>query len=132
MAPHTYRVWREPVMRRSSGMGEADAVCGVVNLQMTLAATDASFWLVLAISVGVGALVVIVRLLRDHDDNDVPTEVRQQQLFTAVTTWTTQGWTVESESNESALLANGADRMLVAVDDRGRVTARTHGVGGAQ
>jgi hypothetical protein len=97
---------------------------------MTLAAIDSSFWFVLAISVGIGVLVVVVRLLRDHDDNDVPTEVRQQQLFTAVTTWTTQGWTVENESNESALLSNGADKMLVAVDDRGRVTARTHGVGG--
>jgi hypothetical protein len=130
MAPHTYRVWLDPVMRRSSGMGEADAACGVVNRQMTLAAIDSSFWFVLAISVGIGVLVVVVRLLRDHDDNDVPTEVRQQQLFTAVTTWTTQGWTVENESNESALLSNGADKMLVAVDDRGRVTARTHGVGG--
>ena len=97
---------------------------------MTLAETVASFWVVLAIAVGIGALVVIVRLLRDRDNNDVPTEVRQQQLFTAVTTWTTQGWTVESDNNESALLSNGADKMLVAVDDRGRVTARTHGVGG--
>jgi hypothetical protein len=94
---------------------------------MTLAATVAFPWLVLAISIGIAALVVIVRLLSDRDDNDVPTEVRQQQLFTAVTTWTTQGWTVESDNNESALLSNGADRMLVAVDDRGRVTARTHG-----
>lgn len=119
-------------MRRSSGLGEADAVCGVVNRHVTLAETVASLWVVLAIAVGIGALVVIGRLLRDRDDNDVPTEVRQQQLFTAVTTWTTQGWTVESDNNESALLSNGADRMLVAVDDRGRVTARTHGVIRAQ
>jgi hypothetical protein len=98
---------------------------------MTLAETVASLWVVLAIAICAGALVVIVRLIRDRDDNDVPAEVRQQQLFTAVTTWTTQGWTVESDDNESALLANGADRMLVAVDGRGRVTAQTHGVGGA-
>jgi hypothetical protein len=123
-------VWPVPVMARSSGLGEADADCGVVNRPMTLATTVAFPWLVLAISIGIGALVVIVRLLSDRDDNDVPNEVRQQQLFTAVTTWTTQGWTVESDNNESALLSNGADRMLVAVDDRGRVTARTHGVGG--
>ena len=32
----------------------------------------------------------------------------------------------------SPWLSNGADRMLVAVDDRGRVIEQTHGVGNAQ
>ena len=43
-------------------------------------------------------------------------------MFTAVTSWTTQGWVVEQEVGDTAVLSRRSERMLVAVDANGRIT----------
>lgn len=80
--------------------------------------------IVIAFAVAFGAIVLITRLLRDRHKPaaDAPNEVRQQQLFTAVESWKTQGWAIESENDEEATLANGTGRMLVHVDPEGHVS----------
>ena len=79
-------------------------------------------WIVLAIGLGIGAIVVITRLLRDRRPAAAPVEVQRQQLFTVVESWKAQGWSIESEDTGEALLANGASRMIVHVDAEGRVS----------
>jgi hypothetical protein len=54
----------------------------------------------------------------------VPLEQRQRQLRGAVNSWVAQGWAVESESADSAVLRRGSERMLITVDAAGQLGSR--------
>ena len=41
-----------------------------------------------------------------------------------VGTWVAQGWAVESDTRDSAVLRRGAERMIVSVDPAGQTTTR--------
>ena len=42
----------------------------------------------------------------------------------AIATWSAQGWGLESQTADSAILRRGSERMLVSVDDAGHVSTR--------
>jgi hypothetical protein len=82
------------------------------------------------VALGVLAAAVIglsVALLTRRSGPGVPAGERRRRLDGAVATWTAQGWAVESETTDSAVLRQGPERMVVTVDDAGRISARPLG-----
>src|SRR5262245_53919374 len=87
--------------------------------------TPAWVWVLLGI-LAVGLVALIVLLARRGGGGGgggaVPVEERGRRLDTAVRSWTGQGWALESQSADSAVLLRGGERLLVSVDQAGRVT----------
>ena len=70
------------------------------------------------------ALIVLMVLLARRGGGAVPAEERRQRLDRAVATWAAQGWALESQTADSAVLRSGSELMLVSVDQAGQVTTR--------
>ena len=82
--------------------------------------TPAWVWVLLAIlAVGLVALIV---LLARRGGGTASVEERRRHLDAAVASWTAQGWAIESQTAESAVLRRDAGSMLVSVDPSGRVS----------
>jgi hypothetical protein len=88
--------------------------------------TPAWVWVLLAVlAVAVVALVAALLARRGGGHGaTVPVENRRRRLDGAVGTWAAQGWAVESQTGDSAVLRRGRDLMLVSVDDVGNVATR--------
>jgi hypothetical protein len=84
--------------------------------------TPAWVWVLLAILAV--ALVVLIVLLARRGGESVPAEERRQRLDGAVATWAAQGWALESQTEDSAVLRRGTELMLIRVDQAGYVTTR--------
>jgi hypothetical protein len=80
-------------------------------------------WVLVGV-LAVGLIAALIALLTRHRGGGVPPEQRQRQLHGAMNSWIAQGWAVESETSDSAVLRRGADRMLVTVDAAGQVATR--------
>jgi hypothetical protein len=52
---------------------------------------------------------------------------RRHRLDNAVAGWAAQGWALESQTTDSAVLRRDDERMMVGVDDAGHVTTRPLG-----
>jgi hypothetical protein len=82
--------------------------------------TPAWVWVLLA---GLGAAVIVLAiLLGRRGRNIVSDDERHRRLDHAVATWTAQGWALESETGNSAVLQRGGERMMVSVDATGQVS----------
>ena len=79
-------------------------------------------WVLIAI-LAVGLIALIVLLAR-RGGGGVSVEERRHLLDAAVGSWATQGWAVESETADSAVLRRGNESMLVSVDRAGHVSTR--------
>ena len=101
----------------------------VLTLPTTTSASETSSetptwaWVVIA-ALAVGLVAAIIGLLTRRGHGGVPAEQRQRQLHAAMGSWVGQGWAVESEAADSAVLRRGAERMLVSVDAAGQVATR--------
>jgi hypothetical protein len=84
--------------------------------------TPAWAWVLLGILAV--ALVVLIVVLARRGGGTVPAEERRQRLDGAVSTWAAQGWALESQSADSAVLRRGSELMLVSVDQAGQVSTR--------
>src|SRR5262245_47670114 len=85
--------------------------------------TPAWVWVLLGIlAVGLVALIVLLARRGGGSGGAVPVGERDRRLDTAVRSWTAQGWALESQSADSAVLLRGGERLLVSVDQAGRVT----------
>jgi hypothetical protein len=87
--------------------------------------TPAWVWVLLGI-LALGLVVLVVGLLARRGGGDgggIPTEERRRRLDAAVGSWTAQGWAIESETADSAVLRRGSELLLVTVDRAGHVTA---------
>jgi hypothetical protein len=82
--------------------------------------TPAWVWVLLGI-LAVGLIVLIVLLAR-RGGATVAVEDRSRRLDTAVAGWTAQGWALETQSADSAVLVRGGERLLVTLDQTGRVS----------
>jgi hypothetical protein len=72
-----------------------------------------------------GALILVVVLLaRRGGSAKVPSDERRRRLDGAVASWAMQGWALDSQSADSAVLRRGTELMLVSVDDAGHVSTR--------
>ena len=69
-------------------------------------------------------ILVIVLLALRGGGGKVSAEERRRRLDGAVGTWAAQGWALESQSADSAVLRRGNELMLVSVDDAGHVSTR--------
>ncbi len=91
--------------------------------------TPAWVWVLLAI-LAVGLIIVIALLARrGGGDSGVSAAERRGRLDVAVAGWTAQGWALESQSADSAVLQRAGDRMIVSVDGAGRVSTQPYAVG---
>ena len=70
------------------------------------------------------ALVVLIVLLARRGRSGASPEDRRRQLDSAVGSWVSQGWAIETESSDSVVLRRGSDSMLVSVDAAGHVSTR--------
>jgi hypothetical protein len=88
--------------------------------------TGAWIWALLAI-LGVGLIVFAVLLARRGSGSSVSVEERRRRLDNAVGSWVAQGWAIESQDADSAVLRRVDDLVLVHVDPAGQVSARPFG-----
>jgi hypothetical protein len=85
-------------------------------------------WVLLGVlALGVVVLLVLVLSRRGGGGGGgggVSVEERQRRLDGAVGSWVAQGWAVESQTADSAVLRRGGDLMLVSVDQGGHVSTK--------
>ena len=70
----------------------------------------------------IGLLVAL--LMRRGGKRGVPGEERRRRLDSAVASWIAQGWALDNQTADSAVLRRGNEVLLVAVDEAGNVSAR--------
>jgi hypothetical protein len=89
--------------------------------------TEAWVWVLLGIlAAGLIALIVLFAT-RGHGGGGgsaLAPEDRLRRLDGAVASWTAQGWAVETQTADSAVLRRGGEAMLVSVDPGGHVATR--------
>jgi hypothetical protein len=82
--------------------------------------TPAWVWVLLGI-LAVGLVVLIVLLARRGGHHGPSADERRERLDAAVASWTAQGWALESQTGDSAVLQRHGERMVVNVDAAGQV-----------
>jgi cytochrome bd-type quinol oxidase subunit 2 len=87
-------------------------------------AGDTPAWVWVLLGVLAVALVILIVLLARRPGSGVAPAERRRRLDGAVASWTTQGWALESQSGDSAVLQRGGERMIVSVDPAGQVGTR--------
>lgn len=80
-------------------------------------------WVVIGL-LALGLVVLLVVLLTRRGGGAVSVEEHQRRLDGAVGSWTMQGWAVDSQTADSAVLRRGNELMQVSVDPAGHVTTR--------
>jgi hypothetical protein len=80
-------------------------------------------WVVLAV-LAVALAVAIILLFGRGRSSGVPDAERRRRLDGAVGSWAMQGWALENQSADSAVLQRGGERILVSVDPAGQITTR--------
>jgi hypothetical protein len=89
-------------------------------------------WTWVLIGILAVALVAVIVLLarRGHRGGGVSADERRRRLDGAVGSWAAQGWAVESDTGEEAVLRRGGELLLVSVDAAGHVASRPLPSGG--
>jgi hypothetical protein len=80
-------------------------------------------WVLVAV-LGAAALILAGVLLAGRGGAGVSADERRRRLDGAVGTWAMQGWALESQSADSAVLRRGGELMVVSVDEAGHVSTR--------
>lgn len=80
-------------------------------------------WVLLGI-LALGVILLLVVLLTRRGGGGLPAEERRRRLDAAVGSWVAQGWAVENQTADSAVLRRGGELMAVSVDQVGQVTTR--------
>jgi hypothetical protein len=84
--------------------------------------TPAWVWVLLGIlAVGLIALVIVLLTRRG---GTAPPDERRRRLDHATGSWAAQGWALEQQTGDSAVLRRAGERMLVSVDEAGHVSTR--------
>jgi hypothetical protein len=83
-------------------------------------------WVWVLLGILAVAVIALVALLarRGGGGGGVPAEERVRRRDAAVGSWTAQGWALESQSADSAVLLRGSERLLVSIDQAGRVSTQ--------
>jgi hypothetical protein len=93
--------------------------------QESTSSTPTWVWVLLG-ALAIGLIAALIALFTGRrGSHGIPLEQRQRQLRNAVGSWVAQGWAVESETGDSAVLVRGAERMLITVDAAGQVASRS-------
>lgn len=75
-------------------------------------------------ALALGLVILLALLLLRRGGGAVPPEERRRRLDGAVGSWIAQGWAIESQTADSAVLRRGNELMIVGVDPAGAVTTR--------
>jgi hypothetical protein len=84
--------------------------------------TETWVWVLLGILAA--GLIVMAVLLARRGGGSMSTGERRRRLDGAVGSWTAQGWALESQTADSAVLRRGEELMLVSIDGAGHVSTR--------
>jgi hypothetical protein len=90
--------------------------------ETSTANTPAWVWVLLALLAA--TVIGLLIALYGRRDATMPVAERRRRLDAAIGTWVAQGWAVESQAGDSAVLRRGSELMLVGVDDAGGISAR--------
>ena len=84
-------------------------------------------WVLLAI-LAVGLVAAIALLASRHSGGEagVSPNERRRRLDGAVASWAAQGWALESQSTDTAVLQRAGERMIVGVDAAGHISTRPY------
>ncbi|HEV8459610.1 MAG TPA: hypothetical protein VGQ38_02790 [Gaiellaceae bacterium] len=89
--------------------------------------TTTDWWVWVLVGLGIFVLVALIFFAaRGHDDSVSPQE-RRRRLDGAVGSWAAQGWALQSQTGESAVVRRGSELMLISVDKAGHVTTQPLG-----
>ena len=80
-------------------------------------------WVVIGL-LALGLIVLLVVLLTRRGGGAIPADERRRRLDGAVGSWTMQGWAVDNQTADSAVLRRGNELMQVSVDPAGQITTR--------
>jgi hypothetical protein len=80
-------------------------------------------WVLLGV-LALGVVVLLVVVLSRRGGGGVSGEERQRRLDGAIGSWVAQGWAVENQTADSAVLRRGGDLMRVSVDQAGQVSTK--------
>ena len=81
-------------------------------------------WVLLGIAGAVALVSLIALLLQRGGGKGVEAGERRRRLDGAVSSWAMQGWALDSQSADSAVLRRGGELMVVSVDPAGNVSTR--------
>jgi hypothetical protein len=82
-------------------------------------------WVVLGIlAVAVIGLVIALAIRGGGGGGAVPPAERRRRLDGAVASWAAQGWALENQTGDSAVLRRGGDAMVISVDPAGQISTR--------
>jgi hypothetical protein len=87
-------------------------------------------WVLLAILAV--ALIIVIAMLAFRGgggSSTVTPAERRRRLDGAVASWTMQGWALESQTADSAVLQRASERMLISVDPAGHVSTQPYSAG---
>ena len=84
--------------------------------------TPAWIWLLLAL-LAAGVIGLLIALF-GRKEKTMPLAERRRRLDATIGNWVAQGWAVESQAGDSAVLRRGSELMMVAVDEAGGVSSR--------
>lgn len=87
--------------------------------------TPAWVWVLLGLlALGLIVLAVLLATRRGGGGGAVHPEERRRRLDGAVVSWAAQGWALENQTADSAVLVRGPERMVVSVDAAGHVSTQ--------
>ena len=75
-------------------------------------------------ALALGLIILLVLLLSRRGGSGIPPEERRRRLDASVASWLAQGWAIENQGPDSAVLRRGNELMLVGVDAAGNVSTR--------
>jgi hypothetical protein len=87
------------------------------------ASSDTPAWVWIVVLLFAGVLVGLIAFFIHRHSNELSAPERRRLLATTVASWTGAGWTIESQSESSAVVARDGVRTLIEVDAAGHVTS---------
>jgi hypothetical protein len=117
--PPTTVVETETVQRTTTRILPVPTTQATTSTASDTEGTPAWVWVLLAI-LAAGLIALIVVLAR-RGKGTASVEERRRHLDAAVASWTAQGWAIQSQTADSAVLRRGAESMLVSVEPTGHV-----------
>ena len=101
---------------------KATPTTGATTSAGSESSTPTWVWVVLGV-LAAAVIGLVVALLTRR--GGISTEERQRRLDAAVGTWAAQGWAIVNQTAGSATMSRGSEVMVVSVDDKGQVDARS-------
>ena len=103
----------------------------IVVQPATTATSDSSSgtetWVLVAIGVGIVALIALIAWLASRRGKEVPAEARRRALADAVAAWVAQGWAPVSQTDTTAVLQRNGEHTVLTVDAQGNIGSQAVG-----